>query len=223
MSSSIVIDLVSLALDSAAYNAAIEQVADRIRAGEIVVLPMESGYIFVCDAFNQASVARIHQMRGDAPGIAAQVLLSSAKVLPGIAQSVSDDMKALAERFWPGALTLITAPSSSLLWDLGDGGVLGELAMRVPAHIFTREVIERVGPLAASSAAPAGNPPALSLAALFTVAGEVGLYVDEGEIATAEPSTVVRASPNSLIATRVGAISLTQLREVIPTIQGANL
>ena len=223
MSSSIVIDLASLSPDSAVYNAAIEQVADRLRAGEIVVLPIEGGYIFTCDAFNQASVARIHQMRGDAPGIAAQVLLSSAKVLPGIAQSVSDDVKSLVEKFWPGPLTLITSPSASLLWDLGDGGALGESAMRVPAHAFTRSVIERVGPLAAASASSAGNPPALSLANIFTIAGEVGLFIDEGDLAPAEPSTVIRASANSLTASRIGAISLTQLREVIPTIQGANL
>ena len=223
MSNSIVIDLVKLLPASVEYDDAVNRVAERIRAGEIVVLPIEGGYLFACDAFNQSSVAQIHLLRGDAPGIASQVLIASANVLPGLAQLVTDQMKKLVETFWPGHLTLITAPSSSLLWDLGDGGSLGECAMRTPAHAFTRAVIEKVGPLAASSAAPSGAKPALSLESIFTLAGEIGLYVDEGYLPASEPSTVVRANGDSLIATRLGAISLTMLREVIPTIQGANL
>ena len=129
----------------------------------------------------------------------------------------------MTEKFWPGALTLITTPNSGLNWDLGDGGALGECAMRVPGHEITRAIIEQVGPLAAASASASGSAPALSLGAIFTLAGEVGLFLDEGEISQAAPSTVVRVAGEQLIASRIGAISLSQLREVIPAIQGANL
>ena len=223
MSGSIVLEISGLTSDSSAYTEVIARGSDRLRAGEIVVMPIEGGYLFTCDAFNQAAVARIHTLRGDAPGTAAQVLISSAKVLAGLTQSISAETKTLTEKVWPGALTLITTPNSGLNWDLGDGGALGECAMRVPGHEITRAIIEQVGPLAAASASASGSAPALSLGAIFTLAGEVGLFLDEGEISQAAPSTVVRVAGEQLIASRIGAISLSQLREVIPAIQGANL
>jgi tRNA threonylcarbamoyl adenosine modification protein (Sua5/YciO/YrdC/YwlC family) len=223
MSESIVIEIAGLVSDSQEYAQVINRAADRLQAGEIVVLPIEGGYLFTCDAFQQSAVARIHLIRGDAPGTASQVLLASANVLPGLAQSVSAETKTLISKFWPGPLTIITAPNGGLNWDLGDGGLLGECAMRVPEYAITRAIIEKVGPLAVASASPSGGAPALSLGSIFTLAGEVALYLDGGELAATEPSTVVRVRAGELVATRIGAISLSQLREAIPTIQGANL
>ena len=57
--------------------------------------------------------------------------------------------RALVEEFWPGPLTLVCHAQSSLQWDLGD--TRGTVAVRMPDHEVTLEILERTGPLAVSS------------------------------------------------------------------------
>ena len=51
-----------------------EKVIAAIKRGEVVILPLEHSYVYACDAFSFAAVNRLHQLRNDPPGIAAQVV-----------------------------------------------------------------------------------------------------------------------------------------------------
>ncbi len=199
--------------------------AAAITAGGIIVVPLEHSYAYACDAFDQSAVARMHELRGAAVGTAAQVLISSVDTLAGVAHFVPDDMKLLAKRFWPGELTLQVAPNIFLTWDLGDAGALGEFAVRVPKSDFILALLAKTGPLAIASLAGAGQPALREIAS--NLAPEISHVFDAGVLPAGEASTVVRmrviGSDSGLEVLRVGAITLAQLREVLPEISEATL
>lgn len=199
--------------------------AAAISAGGIIVVPLEHSYAYACDAFNQSAVARMHELRGAAIGTAAQVLIASIDTLAGVAHFVPDDMKLLAQRFWPGELTLQVAPNIFLNWDLGDAGALGEFAVRVPNSDFILALLTKTGPLAIASLARAGEPALRELPA--TLGPAVSQIFDAGVLPIGEPSSVVRmrviGSDAGLEVLRVGAITLRELREVLPEISEATL
>src|SRR5690606_41736662 len=80
------------------------------------------------------------------------------RTLDGLARDVSAEARALAARFWPGGLTIILDAQPSLAWDLGD--THGTVELRQPDHPAALALLQRTGPLAASSANLSGRPPA---------------------------------------------------------------
>ena len=136
-----------------------EKVIAAIKRGEVVILPLEHSYVYACDAFSLAAVNRLHQLRNDPPGVAAQVIVGKARTISGLAQGVSPEIIELTENFWPGLLTLNLPQNQSLNWDLGDGGNLTNFVVRMPDQISTLEVVNATGPLAIASATLAGTAP----------------------------------------------------------------
>ena len=136
----------------------IERAVVALRDGKLIIAPLEHGYVFVGDAFNHGAVKKIHQLRQDPRGVAAQVIVGDTKTVKGITREFGPTLSALCEKFWPGLLTINIAPALGLVWDLGDERTLDEIAIRVPAADFLREVAAASGPLAVGAAALAGRP-----------------------------------------------------------------
>lgn len=194
-----------------------EKVIAAIKRGEVVILPLEHSYVYACDAFSFAAVNRLHQLRNDPPGIAAQVVVGKVQTLGGLVQGLSKEVKELAEEFWPGLLTLNLPQNQSLNWDLGDGGNLTNFVVRMPDQIATLEVVNATGPLAIASATLAG------LAPITRVENSHQLEaLDVGELVAGPLSTVVVLEGENLTISRVGALTLEDLRKVAPTIELAN-
>ena len=185
-----------------------------IKRGEVVILPLEHGYVYACDAFSFAAVNRLHQLRNDQPGIASQVLVGKTQTISGLAQGLSEDVKKLTEEFWPGLLTLNLQQNQSLVWDLGDGGNLKNFAVRMPNQTETLEVINATGPLAIASATIAGGVPVLKIEDPHQL--EV---LDIGELESGPLSTVVAQVGENLELLRVGSITLEDLRKVASAIE----
>jgi tRNA threonylcarbamoyl adenosine modification protein (Sua5/YciO/YrdC/YwlC family) len=194
-----------------------EKVFAAIKRGEVVILPLEHSYVYACDAFSLAAVNRLHQLRNDPPGVAAQVIVGKARTISGLAQGVSPEITELTENFWPGLLTLNLPQNQSLNWDLGDGGNLTNFVVRMPDQISTLEVVNATGPLAIASATLAGTAPITRVENNHQLEA-----LDVGELAAGPLSTVVVLEGENLTITRVGALTLEALRKVVPTIELAN-
>ena len=191
--------------------------------GEIIVVAAEHGYLYLCDAFNQTAVHRLHIVRGDAPGTAAGVLIGKVAAVSGLASDFDSDWQKVVNAFWPGLLTVQLAPQAALRWDLGDGQALSEFAVRVPKREFLLSLLTRSGPLAAASAAGAGLPPIRELLEVEESSSEVTLQVDEGALPGGPASTVLRRSQSGGIEVlREGALTLAELQAVLPTISALN-
>lgn len=203
----------------------VEEVVSELQRGGIVIAPVEHSYVLLCDAFNQVAVKRLHDLRGDAPGIAAQVIIGDVRTLTGIAQGVTEEMTTLATKFWPGLLTLNLQPNSTLNWDLGDGGALGEIAVRIPKQDYLNELLIKSGPLAMAAASKVGLGSTLVLDSKSEICQGADLIIDIGELSRGPLSTVVRASiigkQSPLEISRVGAITLDEITAFVPEIKVA--
>ena len=194
-----------------------ERVVASIKRGEVVILPLEHSYVYACDAFSFSAVNRLHQLRNDPDGIAAQVIVGKVQTLGGLVQGLTTEVNNLTEEFWPGLLTLNLPQNKSLSWDLGDGGILDNFAVRMPNRLETLEVVNETGPLAIASARFAGAPPITFVENIHQLEA-----LDIGELAAGPLSTVVTLEGENLGVLRVGALTLEDLRNVVPTIELAN-
>lgn len=201
----------SIAVDTAIRN---------INAGEVIVAPSEFGYIYLCDAFRKDAVKALHILRGDADGVAAQVFIKNNSVLTGLVKSVSNDIEAITDKFWPGPLSITFNAQPGLSWNLGDNGALGLINIRIPNYKFLNELLNNTGPLAAASAALTGKPPILDLAQLPIFESDIGVIFSDGVLSSIGKSTVIDATGSQLKIKRSGAIDTKDLIAVIPNLLG---
>jgi len=186
----------------------------------LVVLPTDTVYGLAADAFDPAGVRRLLRAKGRSRSKPAPVLIGSADTLRALATNVTADVRALADRFWPGALTLICRQQASLRWDLGDSR--STVAIRVPDHADALALLGDIGPLAVSSANLTGQPPATTVEEAQGQLGEaVDVYLDAGPTPGPLPSTIIDATGDVLRLVRAGMVPLDELREVASAIQAA--
>jgi tRNA threonylcarbamoyl adenosine modification protein (Sua5/YciO/YrdC/YwlC family) len=205
-------------------NIAITELAkleNELRKGGVIVLPVEGSYVYVADAFNTNAVKKIHELRGDEEGIATSVVIGRPETLNGIGNGITAEISKIAEKFWPGLLTIYIQPNSALAWDLGDGGELGEFAVRIPNSELLISLAKNIGPLAIASAANSGLGAARNLDEVGALIGDINFYVDAGLLESAPLSTVIRSKViglPELEVLRIGAISLEELQGQVPGI-----
>ena len=204
--------------DSANPGEHVGVAAKCIRDGFVIVTPHENGYVYLCDAFSEDSVRAMHVLRGDALGVAAQVLIADHIQIEGLARDVTEDARALMKAFWPGALSLTLRPQLGLNWDLGDAGQLDRLSIRMPSHEFLQALIKETGPLAVASASMAGHQPILEISQLNLQGHEVALVIDAGVIIPVERSSQVEIELTETRLVREGAISQSEIQKVIPAL-----
>lgn len=196
-----------------------------VQRGGLVVLPTDTVYGIGADAFDPAAVRALLAAKGRGRDMPPPVLVSAATTLDALAVKVPGYARALVEAFWPGPLTLVCHQQTSLQWDLGD--TRGTVAVRMPDHEVTRELLERTGPLAVSSANRTGLPAATDADAAEEMLGEhVDVIVDAGPSPQgadgALPSTIVDVTGPQGRVLRLGALSLDQLNAVLEPL-GATL
>ncbi|PFG16819.1 translation factor SUA5 [Propionicimonas paludicola] len=192
-------------------EAAIQAAVDAVRDGECIVLPTDTVYGIGADAFSADAVRGLLEAKGRGRDMPPPVLIADASVLRSLTDELADEVLAVADAFWPGPLTLILPLQPELGLDLGDLG--DTIAVRVPDHDFTRELLRATGPLAVSSANTTGNPAAASIAEAIEQLGDsVAVYLDGGPASGPVPSTIVdlTGQPTILRAGRISAEALAQ-------------
>ena len=200
-------------LDAAGIQAAAAAVA----AGQCIVLPTDTVYGIGADATSPQAVQALLDAKQRGRDMPPPILLPDADLLSQVAADVPEAAQALAEAFWPGALTLIL--KARLPLDLGDRPET--IAVRVPDHDATRKLLRATGLLAVSSANVSGQPPAATVDQAETMlGGSVAIYLDGGPTPGDVPSTIVdlASTPDGRII-RQGAISAQALRQVWPAIE----
>ena len=201
-------------------QAAVESVRTAIRAGESVVFPTDTVYGIAADPFSPEAVQGLLDAKHRGRDMPPPVLIGDADVLEAYTRDVPAAARLLANRYWPGPLTLILTAQSSLRMELGE--TKGSIGVRVPDHEVARAILRATGPLAVSSANISGEPAATDEPeARRQLRGSVAVYVDGGATPGPTPSTIVDfASDLSGRVVRVGAIPLDELRKLLPGLAG---
>ncbi|MFE2292811.1 L-threonylcarbamoyladenylate synthase [Streptomyces sp. NPDC059452] len=199
----------------------LREAASAIRRGELVVLPTDTVYGIGADAFSSEGVADLLDAKGRGRNMPTPVLIGSPNTLHGLVTDFSEQAWELVDAFWPGALTLVAKHQPSLQWDLGD--TRGTVAIRMPLHPVAIELLTEVGPMAVSSANLTGHPaPEDCDAAQGMLGDSVSVYLDGGPTPGIVPSSIVDVTGAVPVLLRAGALSVEELRKVVPDLEVAN-
>jgi L-threonylcarbamoyladenylate synthase len=193
--------------------AGLKAAAEAVRRGELVVLPTDTVYGVGADAFTPAAVAALLAAKGRGRDTPPPVLVGTVSAATALVEDLDDIGRRMIEEFWPGGLTLVCRVSRSLTWDLGD--TKGTVAIRMPLHPVSLELLKETGPLAVSSANISGAPPALTAQqAEQQLGGSVAVILDGGPATGGVPSTIVDVTGMMPRLLRAGAISVEKLAAV---------
>jgi tRNA threonylcarbamoyl adenosine modification protein (Sua5/YciO/YrdC/YwlC family) len=191
----------------------IAEAVSAVRRGDLVVLPTDTVYGIGADAFTPAAVNALLEAKGRGRDMPSPVLVGSVRAAQALVEDFGTYGQDLVDEFWPGALTLVCRANSTLAWDLGDSK--GTVAVRMPLHQLTLELLKETGPLAVSSANRSGAAPARTAEDAETQLGEsVEVYLDDGTSGEADPSSIVDLTGAVPRLLRAGAISEERIREV---------
>jgi L-threonylcarbamoyladenylate synthase len=183
---------------------AIKEALRIIQSGGLVAFPTDTVYGLAADIHSMAAIDRIYQVKGRDMAKAIPVLISQMDQLNQVASEFPASAHRLAERFWPGALTLIIPRLASLPDNLSSGQTV---AIRMPDYPPVLTLLQHCGPLAVTSANLSGQVNPLSVADVVTqLNGKIDLVLDGGKVSGGVPSTIVDCSVELPVITRHGAI-----------------
>jgi L-threonylcarbamoyladenylate synthase len=188
-------------------------IAARILAeGGLVAFPTDTVYGVGAHAFQPDAVERIYVAKTRPRDKAIPILLARADDLPLVAERITETAWLLAERFWPGGLTLVLPRKANVPDGVSAGGPTA--AVRVPDHPVPLALIAALGaPLAATSANLSGRPSPVTAQEVEAELGErIELILDGGRCPGGIPSTVLDLTTDPPTILRAGAISVEDIR-----------
>lgn len=200
-------------------EAALDLVTDHLRNGGLLAYPTETVYGLGSRPV-EADVERLAQLKGRQAGKPFLLLLSGVEMAMHYGLDFGRPARALADRFWPGPLTLVLPGGEETLPDTLRGPE-GGIAVRWTSHTAMARVMEYADtPLTSTSANRSGNPPAPGAAAVVdgfgdAVANGELLVLDAGVLGNRPPSTVVDCTGDKPRLVREGAIPLDELRAAV--------
>jgi L-threonylcarbamoyladenylate synthase len=189
-----------------------------LQRGGLVAFPTDTLYALGAHAFTEKAVRRVYQVKHRPLEMAIPLLLARAADMERVATHIPQIAWDLAERFWPGALTLVlhSGPSVSSLVTAGKGTV----AVRVPNHPVALQLIEATGaPLTGTSANRSGdNEPVTAREVRQQLREDVDMILDEGACPLEGASTIVDVTLDTPRVVRDGVIPISLLAHVCPAI-----
>jgi L-threonylcarbamoyladenylate synthase len=195
---------------SANQPGAIDKAVALLLGGQLIAFPTDTLYGVGADVHDPTAIRRLYAAKDRPTDKGIPVLLSDAGQLLQVAASVPQVARDLADRFWPGPLTLILHRNPRLPAELTPGD---NIAVRVPDNEIARRFIQAAGgAVATSSANRSGQAPALNaLEALEALGHAIAAVIDGGPVRYAQASTIVDCtlSPPQLI--RQGPLSPEEL------------
>lgn len=194
---------------------AIERAAALIRRGEVIGVPTDTFYGLAADPFNLAAVARVYEIKGRPERRALPILVATLEQCEELVGDLPDAFFRLADRFWPGALTIVVQASSRI--PLKVTGGTGRIALRLPKASIPCALIAAVGsPLTGTSANLSGFAACADAAQVVKQMGErLPLILDGGKSDALLASTVVDLRGDTWIILREGPIAETDIRETL--------
>ena len=191
--------------------------AKLIKEGKLVAIPTETVYGLGADGLNEDAVAAIFTAKGRPQDNPLILHVSEPAELERYCHDIPESAWALAERFWPGPLTMVL-PARDIVPKRTTAG-LSTVAMRCPQTAVTREIIRLAGvPIAAPSANLSGKPSTTTAEHVlhdYGTDGPLAAIVDAGPCRVGVESTIVDLTGERPRLLRPGGVTPEELREVL--------
>jgi L-threonylcarbamoyladenylate synthase len=188
-----------------------------LREGDVIAFPTETVYGLGADAQNTQAIRRVFELKGRPTNHPLIVHIDHPRSLTRWALSVPPQAQELAEHFWPGPLTLVLRRAPAV--DPTITGGQDTIAVRVPGHPVAQQLLRAFGSgIAAPSANRFGHvSPTRAEHVREEFGDDVRIVLDGGDCKVGLESTIVSCVEDAPRVLRPGAITLSQLRAVVPS------
>ena len=189
----------------------IAETQEILKGGGVIAFPTDTFYGLGANPFNKTAVEKIYEIKGRDPEKPLLLLIDSIGKLEDLVEEIPDASNKLIESFWPGPLTLLFKPKSSIPKYI----TTGLIGIRQPGNAITRKILAALShPLTAPSANLTGETPATSAEQVRDHLGsKLDLILDAGICKGGEPSTLVDTTQTPVRLIRAGAISFKSIQE----------
>ncbi len=207
-----------LALDEQSYEQSINTAAEILKNGGIVAIPTETVYGLAANAYDDSAIKSVFSAKGRPQDNPLIVHISNMEMLKELAVDIPDTAYKCAERFWAGPLTMVLKKSDNVSKVVSGG--LQTVAVRMPSESVAYDIINKSGlPLAAPSANVSGRPSPTSFThVLADLDGKIDAVIEGRDCTVGVESTVITLVGEHPVLLRPGAVTLEQLKEILPDI-----
>ncbi|GAB4344325.1 MAG: hypothetical protein Kow0099_23670 [Candidatus Abyssubacteria bacterium] len=197
----------------------VNEIASLLKKGGVIAYPTDTLYGLGGDAFNPEVIHRIRILKGRSGAKPFPYIIDKVQRLTEWGLRLSDIASAIADRFWPGPVSLVIRDSGILPSEMLDAR--RAICVRIPDNRIARSLAGALGGmLVATSANPAGAAAARNAQqAIDYFRGEIDAVVDGGPAPTTQPSTIVDVTTEKVVILREGAVPAQNLRAVISEFQ----
>ncbi len=192
----------------------IEKAAELLRNDELVAIPTETVYGLAGNGLKNDTIGKIYMVKGRPANNPLILHISSLEKMEGLATHIPETAIKLAEKFWPGPLTLVL-PKNDKVPDKATAG-LKTVAIRVPAHELTLRLLSMLDfPLAAPSANLSNRlSPTTAEHVHFQIGERIKYILDGGQCSKGIESTIVGFVDETPIILRHGALGIDRIKQV---------
>lgn len=193
----------------------LEEAGNILKQGGLVAFPTETVYGLGANALDEEAAKKTYAAKGRPSDNPLIVHIARTEDLEGIVEEIPVSMRKIAERFWPGPLTVIFNKNDRV--PLGTTGGLGTVAVRMPDDEIARELILAGGGyISAPSANTSGRPsPTTAQHAAEDLSGKIEMILDGGSVDIGVESTILDMTVTPPMILRPGAITKEMLEEVV--------
>lgn len=192
----------------------IDEASEALKRGELVAFPTETVYGIGGNAYLKESANNIFKVKGRPSDNPLIVHIADVENAKEIGKNIPEVFYKLAEKFWPGPLTMIVEKSDKIPDSVSAN--LKTVGIRIPANPYSRYLIEKAGcPVAAPSANKSGKVSATKARYVYDdFKDEIPYIIDGGDCEVGIESTVINLTTKPYMVLRPGKITIDELREV---------
>jgi L-threonylcarbamoyladenylate synthase len=195
------------------HPVALPHAVDVLINGGLVAFPTDTVYGLAALPTNVEFIERLYTAKGRESTRAIAILLSSVSELDEVSLSPSKSAIHLAQKFWPGPLTLIIPRHPALPEILSPNPTIG---VRIPDHELALELLKAAGPLGVTSANISGRENTITAQeVLHQLDGRIHLVIDGGASPGSVPSTVVDCTTPNPVILRPGPIKQEEIQKAL--------
>lgn len=200
-----------------ADESGIERAVEVVRRGGVVAFPTETFYGLAVDPWNEKAIDALYAAKGRPSDTAVALIADSIDVVRDriVGGELPRAAEILADKFWPGPLTLVIPARASLSSLLGGG--TGTIGVRVSPHPISAALATKLGAITATSANPHGKPAMTRAVDVAAAMPHLDLVLDGGETPGGAPSTLVDVTVDPPRIVRAGAIGEVAVRAALRT------
>lgn len=192
---------------------AVRYAADVLRHDGLVAFPTDTVYGVGALVFREPAVQRLYRVKGRSTDKAIAVLVADHADLAKIAGTLAPAAQRIAQRFWPGPLTLVVAKHPRLPEAVSS---LPTVGVRQPNHPLTHQLLQLTGPLAVTSANRSGEANTLTAQeVLAQLDGRIELILDGGRVNGGVPSTVLDVTGSQPVVLREGPVTAAEIEAAL--------